>query len=162
MRVYSRDQLNLDRSEYRNIFFNFIRKENSVEVIDLMCNDSSSKTWESQGISFSTQISIPYFYPCIPWNRSYLFRYWEASLLIEICLLRVFEYLGIDHSNTPKVFIFIITEEGNSDQSFIYSDLRCCESGSMIIWISNIGDHILCEYTQTRDFTRFNGSTFLP
>ena len=97
----------------------FIRKEYTIEVIDLVLHDTCRESRESERIRLSARIEVSNLYgrksryfPLSSWNR-------KASLIIDILVFGMFENFRIYHRKRTIGLIGIIFQKRYSNQSFI-------------------------------------------
>ena len=126
-------------------FLDPVGEEHSVEMVHFVLDDTCGETREEDGLWTKRCIDVGYLDPLPSLYISALPRDAQASFIVALGIVGMFDDLGIDHTDGPIVFVVTIAHETDTDDAFIDTNLRCRETDSAIVWVFDIAHHLFSE-----------------
>lgn len=135
--------------------------EDSIEMIYLMLDDDTGKSWKFESFYLFFFVKVSEFYLTMSRKISF-FCFWkrEASFFyICYCILWKLEYLRVHHSNRRKVFIIPRSHQTYHDDSLRNSNLWSSKSYSRMFRVCDIISHLSSEFCILFPFVVFYSLT---
>lgn len=133
-------------------------------MINLVLDDDTCKSWESEDFFFSFFVKISEFYRFVSSYEAF-FRFWKREttfLNAIIYFFRNFQNFWIEHHTRFEALIFPAGHETCNKYSFCDSNLWSCETNTSVIRIFNIFYHFLTKFYIFFPFGLSNRFTYSP